>query len=164
MRAVPVTILLLASAGCFVTTDGTSRPNAACTLLYTEGGLSITVDAPETAPLGRYQIEVEAAGETLGIEYDLTPERTFECVDPCGMTGSQFVLDQGLSAGLSSASMIAFVTDSSRTRGPATASLRVLRGSTVLYQQAAHPAYRTTEPNGRGCGQVSNADITVTLP
>lgn len=164
MRAALVTIVLLASTGCLITSDGTNPPNAACTLLYTEGGLSITVTAPPTAAVGRYRIEVEAAGETLAIEYDLAPDRTFECVDPCGTTGTLFMLDQGLRAGLTSESMIAFITDSSRTKGPVTANLRVLRATAVVYQQVAHPTYRTTEPNGRGCGQVSNADITVALP
>ncbi len=164
MGAVLVTFALLASAGCSITSGGTNDPNAACTDLYTEGGLSITVAAPAAAPLGRYRIEVEAAGETLAIEYDLAADQSFGCVEPCGTTGDQFVLDQGLGRGFQAAAMIAFITDSSRTKGPATANLRVFRASTVVYQQAAHPVYRTTEPNGRGCGQVANADITVTLP
>lgn len=164
MRAALVTWMLLASAGCFITSDGTNDPNTACTELYTEGGLSITVTAPATAPLGRYRIEVEAAGETLAIEYDLAADQSFACVEPCGTTGDQFVLDQGLGRGFQSAAMVAFITDSSRTKGPATANLRVVRAGTVVHQQTAHPIYRTTEPNGRGCGQVSNADIAVTLP
>lgn len=164
MRATLVTILMLAtSSGCFITSDGTNDP-IACTELYSEGGLVITVTAPPTATPSRYRIEVEAAGETLAIEYDLAADQAFECVQPCGASGAQFVLDQGLGGGLQSAAMVAFITDSSRTKGPVTANLRVLRGSTIVYQQVAHPVYRTTEPNGRGCGQVSNAGITVALP
>lgn len=163
MQAVLVTVFLMASAGCLITSGGTNDP-IACTELYTEGGLAITVNAPPSAPVGRYRIEVEAAGETLAIEYDLGADQSFACVEPCGTTGDQFILDQGLGRGLQTATMVAFITDSSRTKGPATANLRVFRAGTVVYQQVAHPVYRTTEPNGRGCGQVSNADITVALP
>ncbi len=164
MRAALITIVLLASTGCLITSGGTSDPDPACTALYTEGGLSITVNAPPTAAAGRYRIEVEAVGETLAIEYDRGADQTFECVEPCGTTGNLFILDQGLGFGFELSSMVAFVTDSSRAKGPATATLRVARAGTVLYQQVAHPTYRTTEPNGRGCGQVSNAELTVTLP
>ena len=163
MRAIAVTILMLSAAGCLITPDGAGDPTA-CNELYTEGGLAITVTAPSTAPLGRYRIEVVAATETLAIEYDLAAGQGFECVQPCGTTGDQFVLDQGLGGSLQTGAMTAFVTDSSRTKGPVTANIEVSRSGTVVHQQLAHPVYRTTEPNGRGCGQVSNADILVALP
>jgi hypothetical protein len=164
MHAIPVAVLLLASAsGCLFTSSGTNDP-LACTELYTEGGLAITVTAPPATTPSRYRIEVEAAGEILAIEYDLAANQAFECVQPCGTIGDQFVLDQGLGGGLQSSAMIAFITDSSRTKGPVTATLRVSRAGTLVHQQLAAPVYRTTEPNGRGCGQVSNADISIALP
>jgi len=164
MRALPITVLgslLVALSGCFITPGGTDDP-IACTELYTEGGLAITVNPPPTAAPGRYRIEVAAAGDTIALDYDLASDASAECVAPCADAGELFVIGQGIR--LPTSTMFAFVTDTSRSKGPAAANLRVLRGSTVVLQQQINPVYRTTEPNGRGCGEVSNADFSVTLP
>jgi hypothetical protein len=164
MRSRPLTLLgplLVAISGCFITPGGTGDP-IACTELYTEGGLAITVNAPPTTTPGRYRLQVRAAGDTLFLDYDLAQDATAECVAPCADEGELFVMSQGIQ--LPSGAMFGFVTDSSRSKGPVTATVQVLRGSTEIYQQQVAPTYRTTEPNGRGCGEVSNADLTVTLP
>jgi hypothetical protein len=161
MRGTLLTILF-SSAGCLITPGGTPAPRG-CTDLYTEGGLAITVRAPTSAAAGRYRIEVDAGGDTLALDYELAADASAACVAPCTDEGAQFVIDQGLVAP-GGVDMIAFITDPSRTKGPVTANVRVLRGAAVVYEQQVRPSYRTTEPNGRGCGQVSNADVTVTLP
>jgi len=162
MRAVLVAILVLAaSSGCVLTSGGTNDP-IACTELYTEGGLRIIVNPPATFTPGRYTIAVTAGGDALELAYDVAADRTATCVAPCEDAGVNFMLDRGLA--LDDDRMIAFVTDTSRSTGPVTALLRISDASAVLHAEQLHPLYRTTEPNGRGCGQVSNAEMTVSLP
>lgn len=168
MRSVLVTLTLVAAtttAGCVIDPDGPSPGGRACTELYTEGGLAITVMVPTTASTARYRIEVSAGTDALALEYQISPQASGpECVAPCEQTGDQFVIDQGLRGQLLGAGIYAFVTDGSRTRGPAAANIRVLRDTAIVSELATRPVYRTSEPNGAGCGQVSNAEITVTVP
>jgi len=160
MRALLVT-LVLATSGCFITPGGDDDP-IACTLLYTEGGLAITINPPPLPAPNRYRLQVRAAADTLVLHYDLAQDGTATCVEPCEDTGAMFVMNQGLS--LPNDSIYGFVTDLSRSKGPVTAVVQVFLDTTEVYQQQVTPMYRTTEPNGPGCGEVSNADFTATLP
>lgn len=155
--------LVVLATGCVF--DGADSPySAACNALYTEGGLQITLTpATAAATNDRFRIEVDASTDKLAIEYGAT-SMGLACDAPCEHEGSQFLLSQGL-GGFTSTGLIAFVTDKdSRTRGPSSASIRVYRNGTLAHQSTLTPQYRTTEPNGRGCGEVSNADVTITLP
>jgi len=162
MRAVLVTTLLFATSGCLISSGGTNDP-IACTALYTEGGLMIAVVPSLSAAAGRYRIAVTAGGDALELAYDWAADRTATCVAPCEDAGASFMLDRGL-APPNDDRMIAFVTDTSRSTGPVTALLRISDATAVVHAEQLHPLYRTTEPNGRGCGQVSNADLTIMLP
>jgi hypothetical protein len=165
MRAVLASVvLLLAGSGCVLDTESPNADGGACNALYTEGGLAITVTVPPGSTNGRYRIEVDAGTDALALEYQLSQASGTECVAPCEQTGDQFVIDQGVRGELVGAGIYAFVTDGSRTKGPAAANVRVLRDTVRVYEAATRPEYRTSEPNGRGCGQVSNAEISVTIP
>lgn len=47
---------------------------------------------------------------------------------------------------------------------PRNVRLRVTRDGTLLHDASYTPSYEESEPSGRGCGVVLNADLTVQLP
>jgi hypothetical protein len=162
MRFAWLPLIVLAATGCLF--DDASPQGRACTDLYTEGGLTITV-TPMTAASSsdRFRIEVDTSVDKLALEYGATMDG-LACVQPCEQEGSQFLLSQGLAGNVASTSLVAFITDKSRTRGPSSASLRIYRNGTLVHSRSVTPTYRTTEPNGPGCGEVSNADVAIALP
>jgi hypothetical protein len=47
--------------------------------------------------------------------------------------------------------------------GPSEVTVEVLKGGTSLGAKTFHPDYETSEPNGQGCGEVTNAHEHLTL-
>jgi hypothetical protein len=147
----------LASAGCF--------PPTVCTLVGYENGLRVEIDVPAVAPgaPATYRVEVEADGEVLALEYELTAERAewAQCLE-CQVSGERLVFSDSFPREGSELAVVIGRADGEG--GPRTAIVRVSRGGALAAEATFEPRYQTDEPNGPGCGEHVFASDSMIVP
>ncbi|HWO19949.1 MAG TPA: hypothetical protein VNO30_14280 [Kofleriaceae bacterium] len=142
------------SAGCF--------PPTVCTLVGYENGLRVGIDVPAVTPdaPATYQIEVEADGDVLVLDYEVTAERA-RCVE-CTASGDRLALRDSFP--LEGQELAVNIGHTDGEDGPRTAIVRVFRGGALVAEDTFAPRYQTDEPNGPGCGEHVFASAELVVP
>jgi hypothetical protein len=149
-------VALIATAGL----TGCGGLGLACTAIgwYEGATLHIAIPAASgtTPKEGRYHVEVDAEGETLALDIDWSPSSS-SC-DACSASGQRVTLEQ-VSVGAGTIDVVVGHVDGEA--GPAQIHVRLSDGTSTWNADVA-PRYRTTEPNGDGCGEAHTARVDVT--
>jgi hypothetical protein len=132
-----------------------------CTLVGYENGLSVQVSIPPMP--AAYRVEVEADGDVLGVDYEVSVGRLPQCVSECRIEGDRIVLD-GQGAAWDDRHLYAIVTRRGESVGPAQATVRIYRGDALVAAGSFKPRYQTDEPNGPGCGEHVFASASLDVP
>jgi hypothetical protein len=139
----------LTSAGCLSRT---------CTLVGYDNGLQVDIAVPD-AP-ATYRVEVDAEGDVLALEYEVTAQGA-RCL-ACTATGERVQLrDRGP---LDLHSLAVNIEHTDHEDGPRVATVRVFRGDTLAAEDTFEPRYETDEPNGPGCGEHVFASAAMVVP
>lgn len=136
----------LTSAGCM------------CTLVGYENGVQIDIDVPPRTPAS-YQVEMEAAGDVLSLQYEVTADAGIRCVGECEATGDHVVVHESIRS--HDEDLIVNVRTVDNEGGPKRVTVRLSRDGALLSEDTFEPRYETSEPNGRGCGEHVFANVTV---
>jgi hypothetical protein len=146
----------LASGGCW----------GPCSLIGSETGLDI--ELAHTPGEGTYRLDLHADGQRLTIDYSVAGDGAVSCTAGCEAQAGNFKLAPsnfwGDVHGLTADTMHFEVRRlDDRQRGPDHLEVLVLRDQSVVSDNTFDIEYRTYEPNGEGCGEVTSAQVKVEL-
>jgi hypothetical protein len=157
-----LSVLVLAApavlnAGCVLGTD--SDAGRVCTKIGYDNGLRVRVEVPPEP--AAYRLEVEAEGDTLSLDYDVSSNQVTRCRADCEPEGRRIQLRGSVSA---QPELVALVELRGAQTGPDEAAVRIYREAALVAEASFKPRYETAEPNGPGCGVHTFALAKLVVP
>jgi hypothetical protein len=154
MHRIGVFLAAAVLAGCVPPGGTDDAGNRQCTAVGCGSSFQLAFDRPATWAAGTYVVEVTADGakSTCEITMPLACDRGPRCTG----TGGWAPVLSGCALAPAQHALTAIVFDKAT---PATIEVRVLQQTRQLGAGKYTPAYKTSEPNGPGCGTCRTAPI-----
>lgn len=126
-------------------------------------GFNLDVDSGGVA--GSYQIQIDADGELLLVDYAVAADNRVSCFEGCrDEQGNVLVQPHDLVARNFTGSFLSVgVFHLDEEAGPAELDVRIFRDQALVFAQHYVPSYVTSEPNGPGCGTSVFASASIML-
>lgn len=156
-RALTIALLMAAIAS---ELTGCAGP---CDRAYYPSGALLHLDS--RAAVGMYRVEVDIGTETLLVAYTTSNDGQATCVSVCEDTQGGFRLGSMFGSASSPAEDVAFnLRRTDEATGPERFQLRIYRDEVLVTDEEIRPSYRTAEPHGEGCGELTSAEIDLVVP